>query len=375
MKRGRPRENLLMERIDKRDAEALKWLRYVLNLDTTMPMVNDWSALMVFAKKQALTGIFLPEKCPNNLPKNLLLQWIGQVQLIEQQNKLLNKRIEQLFGLLEQDGFQCCLLKGQGNANMYPDPLRRCSGDIDVWLNTDESSAYSYVKKMFPDAKVSYKHIHFPIFEDAPVDVHVTPLKFYSTLFLKRLQWWIKQNKEEQFKHGIRLAETDRDVCVPTRQFNVVYQLGHMLIHLFDEGLGLRQVVDYFYVLKGLEASDKELQEFVETIQSLGMLKFARAIMWVESFVLGLPGERCIVKPDERRGKQLLEDILEGGNFGHHSERYNGKTGFYYRGLVEAWRDVRILSIAPREGIARLASKMGTAVNMLFSNERNQNQI
>lgn len=375
MKRGRPRENLLMERIDKRDAEALKWLRYVLNLDTTMPMVNDWSALMAFAKKQALTGIFLPEKCPDNLPKNLLLQWIGQVQLIEQQNKLLNKRIEQLFGLLEQDGFQCCLLKGQGNANMYPDPLRRCSGDIDVWLNTDESSAYSYVKKMFPDAKVSYKHIHFPIFEDAPVDVHVTPLKFYSTLFLKRLQWWIKQNKEEQFKHGIRLAETDRDVCVPTRQFNVVYQLGHMLIHLFDEGLGLRQVVDYFYVLKGLEASDKELQEFVETIQSLGMLKFARAIMWVESFVLGLPGERCIVKPDERRGKQLLEDILEGGNFGHHSERYNGKTGFYYRGLVEAWRDVRILSIAPREGIARLASKMGTAVNMLFSNERNQNQI
>lgn len=84
MKRGRPRENLLMERIDKRDAEALNWLRYVLNLDTTMPMVNDWSALLAFAEKQALTGIFLPEECPDNLPKNLLLQWIGQVQLIEQ---------------------------------------------------------------------------------------------------------------------------------------------------------------------------------------------------------------------------------------------------------------------------------------------------
>lgn len=372
MKRGRPRENLLMERIDKRDAEALNWLRYVLNPNTIMPMVNDWSALLAFAEKQALTGVFLPEECPDNLPKNLLLQWIGQVQLIEQQNKLLNKRIEQLFGLLEQDGFQCCLLKGLGNASMYPNVLRRCSGDIDVWLNTDQETAYQYVKKMFTDAEVSYKHIHFPIFDDAPVDVHVTPLKFYSGLYQKRLQRWIEQNKVEQFKHGIRLAETDRDVCVPTRQFNVVYQLGHMLIHLFDEGLGLRQVVDYYYVLKGLEASDKELQELVETIRSFGMYKFAQAIMWIERDVLGLPGERCFVEPDERRGKQLLSDILDGGNFGHYSERYNGKTGFYYRGLIEAWRDVRLLSIAPREGIARLASKMWTAVNMLFGNERNK---
>lgn len=351
-----------MERIDKRDAEALKWLRYVLNLDTTMPMVNDWSALMAFAKEQALTGIFLPEKCPDNLPKNLLLQWIGQVQLIEQQNKLLNKRIEQLFGLLEQDGFQCCLLKGQGNANMYPDPLRRCSGDIDVWLNTDESSAYSYVKKMFPDAKVSYKHIHFPIFEDSPVDVHVTPLKFYSGVFQKQLQRWIEQNKIEQFSHRIRLSDTIRDVSVPTPLFNAVYQLGHMLIHLFDEGLGLRQVVDYYYVLNGLVISEKEREELVSTVKNLGMYRFACAIMWIESSVLGLPIERCVVGPNIQRGKQLLEDILEGGNFGHHSERYDGKTGFYYRGFVEAWRDVRLLSIAPREGIARLFGKLKTAI-------------
>lgn len=372
MKRGKPRENRLMARIDKRDTESLYWLRYILNLDTSMPTVNDWSALMAYAEKQAITGICLPEECPDNLPKDLLLQWIGQVQLIEQQNKLLNKRIEQLFGRLEQDGFHCCLLKGQGNAVMYPNPLRRCSGDIDVWINTDEATAYSYVKKMIPDAGVSYKHIHFPIFDDAPVDVHVTPLKFYSGVFQKRLQRWIEQNKEEQFNHRIRLAETDQDVFAPTRQFNAVYQLGHMLIHLFDEGLGLRQLVDYFYVLKGLEISEKERKELVSTVKSLGMYRFAQVVIWIESSVLGLPVERCIVEPDKQRGKHLLEDILEGGNFGHHSERYNGKSGFYYRGFVEAWRDVRLLSIAPREGIARLASKMGTGVNMLFSNDRNK---
>lgn len=317
---------------------------------------------MAFAEKQSLTGICLPEECPENLSKGLLLQWIGQVQLIEQRNLLLNKRVEQLFGMLEKDGFQCCLLKGQGNAMMYLNPLRRCSGDIDVWLNTDEDTACQYVKKLYPDAEVSYKHIHFPIFEDAPVDVHVTPLKFYSGHYLNRLERWIEGKKKEQFEQRISLSDSNRDVSVPTRQFNAVYQLGHMLIHLFDEGLGLRQVVDYYNVLKGLDISEKEREELVSTVKALGMCRFARAIMWVESSVLGLPVERCFVEPDARRGKQLLEDILEGGNFGHHSERYNGKTGFYYRGFVEAWRNMRLLSIAPREGIARLCGKFRTAV-------------
>lgn len=327
-----------------------------------MPAVNNWPALMAFAEKQALTGICLPEECPDNLPKDLLLQWIGQVQLIEQQNKLLNKRVEQLFDKLEQDGFQCCLLKGQGNASMYPNPLRRCSGDIDVWINTDEVTAYNYVRKMFPEAEVSYKHIHFPIFEDAPVDVHVTPLKLYNVTHHRRLQQWIDQNKADQFNHRIRLSDTNRDISVPTSRFNAVYQLGHMLIHLFDEGLGLRQVVDYYYVLKELNISKKEREELVSTMKNLGMYRFAQAIMWVESSVLGLPVERCIVEPDARRGKQLLEDILEGGNFGHHSERYNGKTGFYYRGFVEAWRNMKLSFMAPKEGYACLFRRARTAL-------------
>lgn len=342
--------------------EALDWLRFVLNPGTEMPTVTDWSALVSFTEKQALIGICLPEQCSTNLSKDILLKWIGQVQRVEQQNKLLNKRIEQLFGMLEQKGFQCCLLKGQGNANMYPNPLRRCSGDIDVWINTDEATVYQYVKELFPEEKESYKHIHFPIFVDAPVDIHVIPLKFYSCLYLKRLERWISRNKEEQFNHRIRLVEVGRDISVPTYKFNAVYQLGHMLIHLFDEGLGLRQVVDYFYILKGLDISEKEQEELVATIKYLGMIRFAQAIMWIESYVLGLSIEQCLVVPNERRGRQLLIDVLEGGNFGKYSHRYKGKSGFYYKGLVEAWRDVKLLPMASREGIARLVSKMGTAV-------------
>lgn len=350
-----------MERIDSYN-EALNWLRYILNPNSEMPVVHDWLALMSFAEKQALTGICLPEECPEDLPKVQLLQWIGQVQQIEHQNVLLNKRVGQLFVMFEKEGYRCCLLKGQGNAAMYPNPLRRCSGDIDVWVDADEEHIYQYVREKFPDAEESFKHIHFPVFEDAPVDVHTVPLKFYNARNRRRVNQWIDANKRGQFNHTIKLANVEKPISVPTNSFNAVYQLGHMLIHTFDEGLGLRQVVDYYYVLKGLHVSKNEREELVSVIESLGMIRFAGAIMWLEHSVLGLPIEKCLLTPNEERGQYLLNDILEGGNFGHHSERYGGRKGFYYRGYVEALRDFRMLSLAPREGIARIFSKLITAV-------------
>lgn len=354
-------ENRSMERISRKDAEALAWLRFKLNPDAELPTVTDWSALITFAEKQALIGVCLPDERPENLDQMMALQWIGKVQLIEQRNKLLNMRIGQLFGMLEDSGFNCCLLKGQGNAEMYPNPLVRCSGDIDVWIDSEEELVYQYVRHLCPDAEESFKHIHFPIFKDAPVDAHATPLRFYSRHFRKRLNRWIEANKAEQFAHQIKLTGNEKEVNVPTRRFNAIYQMGHMMIHTFDEGFGLRQVVDYFYLLKVLESTDQERANLADCLRELGMYKFARGIMWIESHVLGIHVARCLVEPDEKLGMRLLEDILEGGNFGHHSERYSGINNYYYRGVVEAIRDMKWFFMAPREVTARLVNKMGTA--------------
>lgn len=355
-----------MARIDDRTREALAWLRFILNPETAMPVVTDWAAVLSFADKQSLVGICMPFQCADRLEKEQRMQWYGLCQRIEYQNKLLNQRIGQLFGMLEEAGFACCLLKGQGNAALYPNPLLRCAGDIDVWVDAGEEAVARYVKKKFPEEKETYKHIHFPVFDDVSVDIHATPLKLYHPVFGKRLQRWIAQHKEEQFEHKVKLPDIEREVSAPTDGFNVVYQLGHMLIHLFDEGVGLRQMVDYFYVLKHLDASAEERTALAETFRSLGMLRFARAVMWIESDVLGLPKERCIVNPDTGLGQRLLLDILEGGNFGHYSQRFKGRNGYYQRRFVKARRIISLLPMAPREGIARLLSKVGTALRHVF---------
>ena len=342
--------------------ERLQWLRYVLNPSGEMPTVKDWHRLLKFANKQALTGICMPSQWPEDLDWDIVIEWIGACQQIECWNILLNMRLDHLLRMMEEAGFKCCLLKGLGNAEMYPNPLMRCSGDIDLWVDADEETVYQYVKKLFPDEKATYKHIHFPIFDDADVDLHVTPLKLYNNTYQKRLQRWIIGNKDEQFGNKIKLTGVEREVSVPTTKFNAVYQLGHMLIHLFDEGIGLRQIVDYYYVMKNLDASQEVREELISTICNLGMMRFAMAVMWIESVVLGLPVAQCIVEPDERRGRRLLIDILKGGSFGHYNKRYRGRKGFYNKGMAEAWRMVDLMDMAPREVIARLLSKMNTAL-------------
>lgn len=366
MKQARQRGKHLMARIDDRTREALAWLRFVLNPEAAMPVVTDWKALSAFAEKQSLVGICMPFQCAERLEKEQLFQWYGLCQRIEYRNKLLNKRTGQLFGMLEEAGFSCCLLKGQGNAMLYPNPLMRCAGDIDVWVDADDEAVFQYVKKLFPDVEASYKHIHFPVFEDASVDIHSVPLKFRCHAFEKRLREWIEQHKGEQFGNKIKLPDEEREVCVPTSRFNAIYQLGHMLIHLYDEGVGLRQVVDYFYVLKHLDISEEERSGLGNTLQSLGLLRFAQAIMWIECNVLGLSADRCFVTQDVRFGRKLVFDILEGGNFGYYSQRYKGRNGYYQRRFVNAWRVLMLLRIAPREGIARLLGKMGTGFRLLF---------
>lgn len=70
---------------------------------------------------------------------------------------------------------------------------------------------------------------------------------------------------------------------------------------------------------RGLSQEDRD--DIVRNWKSLGMLKLASAVMWIESEILGIDKRCLLTVTNERLGKLLLEDVLEGGNFGHYSVR------------------------------------------------------
>lgn len=318
------------------------------------PSNAEWICLFQVAQKQAVVGVLIAgiEKLPKEQQplQNLLFQWIGLTVQIEQDNNLLNQRCIKLQEMFSDAGFRTCILKGQGNALMYPNPLKRQSGDIDIWVDGRIKDIVSFLITRCDETLLTnaYHHTEFPVWDDVEVEVHWRPSWKSSPIHNCRLQRWVKENKEKQFSN----VDIATGLHIPTWEFNVVYLLQHMYLHIFQEGLGMRQVVDYYYLLK----LDKrmEVQDLEKTLRRLDLYHFAGAVMYVLREALGMEEKFFIVPVDERRGAFLLEEILQSGNFGKSDERNAKlhKTTGLNRSLARAKRSMRYLEQYPLEVIS-----------------------
>ena len=342
-------------------------LRYCLGKKRNMSRViagMNWHELSSFASKQALLGLCfdgierLGEEYPEELKRNpigreLLMTWMGKAQQIRRQNMKVNAVAGKLFAMLREDGMRCCVLKGQGNALMYPNPYSRNPGDIDVWINASRERIMEYTQKKFElGDDIRLQHLETSL-DGVPVELHFFPCSMNNPIYHARLQKWFRRYADLQCSHIVGLPDGAGDIAIPTTAFNVVYQLTHLYHHFFDEGIGMRQIIDYYYIV-----NNDELLVVRDTLQrelkDLGLWKFAGAVMYVLHEALGLPEEKMIAPMDEKRGKLLLAEILEGGNFGRHFTKYGGfthqSTGKKY--FLKIWRNMHFVRYYPAEALS-----------------------
>ena len=213
----------------------------------------DLKELYAIAKKQCLVGILFDgiKKLPAEhvgLEKELLLQWMAESQMLEKANVRLNDAAIQVSEWFRKKGFRTCILKGQGNALMYPNPYSRTPGDIDIWVEGGDKRLISFVRSISPHEKACYHHIEFPPYKGVEVEVHYRPSFLLCFWHNRKLQKYYERVKEEQFSHRVMFG-AQREVAIPTVEFNLIFQLTHIFSHLMNEGIGLRQLLDYYYVL------------------------------------------------------------------------------------------------------------------------------
>ena len=213
----------------------------------------DWQELYAIAKKQCLVGILFDgiKKLPAEhvgMKKELLLQWMAESQMLENANVRLNDAAIQVSEWFRKKGFRTCILKGQGNALMYPNPYSRTPGDIDIWVEGGDKRVISFVRSISPHEKACYHHIEFPSYKGIEVEVHYRPSFLLCFWHNRKLQKYYERVKEEQFSHRVMLGEQG-EIAIPTVEFNLIFQLTHIYAHLMNEGIGLRQLLDYYYVL------------------------------------------------------------------------------------------------------------------------------
>ena len=232
------------------------FLRFCIGSDSEIPSSlkdADWKELYAIAKKQCLVGVLFDgiKKLPAEhagMEKELLLQWMAENQMLEKANVRLNDAAIQVSEWFQKKGFRTCILKGQGNALMYPNPYSRTPGDIDIWVEGGDKRVISFVRSISPHEKACYHHIEFPSYKGVEVEVHYRPSFLLCFWHNRKLQKYYERVKEEQFSHRVMLGEQG-EIAIPMVEFNLIFQLTHIFTHLMNEGIGLRQLVDYYYVL------------------------------------------------------------------------------------------------------------------------------
>ena len=191
-----------------------------------------------------------PEELKRNpIGRELLMNWMGNAQQIRRQNVKVNGVVAKLYSKFRKDGLRCCILKGQGNALMYPNPYSRTPGDMDVWVNASREEITEYAKRHFKlEDDIRFHHLETS-FDGVPVELHFFPGIMNNPIYNARLQKWFKRNADLQCSNVVSLPDGIGEIAIPTTAFNVIYQLTHLYHHFFDEGIGMRQIIDYYYVV------------------------------------------------------------------------------------------------------------------------------
>ncbi|MBO4851508.1 MAG: nucleotidyltransferase family protein [Prevotella sp.] len=351
----------------------MELLRFCLNDNVAVPesiKEINWHKLLEFSTAQTIQGVFArtilmqdgkmrKEDFMGNKPTDDdVMEWVFEAHRLRKENEILFKRADKASEWFLENGFPNCILKGQGNALMYPDPYARVAGDIDIWLDGGREKILEFTTKYYQHKPTSI-HVDFPMFADAGVEVHFRPSYMLNPFIDKKLVKYFEEVKASQFGNVTVTPDGKYKFFTPTNDFNVFYQLLHLYRHLANEGIGLRQIIDYFYLLRKCKADGmgkEEKENFIRLIKKFKMTRFTSAIMYIVHQVFGLPEDYLLYQPDKKEGEFLLNEVLLMGNFGKAETRkaaLETAEGHFKRFLIYEGYNMRLLKHYPSEVIWR----------------------
>ncbi len=307
----------------------------------------QWLEALDIANEQAVVGVLtaameaLADK--RMLPsKPVLLQWIGNAHIVEQTTMKMETATNTVVKYFHENGFACQILKGSAVGSYYPQPIRRSSGDIDIWVAGGRQRIYDFARAFDRDGKlygVNYHHIHFHLLEDVHIEVHIWPSFLSSPLRNWRLHKFCN------------LHRPTMESSIPSLSFDRVFIMLHCYRHMCGDGVGLRQIMDYFYVLKQ-GFTEEERMDAVYWIDQLGMKLFAAGLMWVLQEYFGLTSEYFLMQPDEKEGRFIMREVLLTGNMGHSDTRnWGSKKTPISRFILNLHRDIYLARHYPHEAV------------------------
>ena len=305
-----------------------------------MPTEKQWYGLLQMSIDHSMQGIVFAgiQRLPQEQlpPLRVKMLFHGQSEAIKLRNETMNEQCEVVTEYFRKAGFRTAIMKGQGNARLYGDlsDARSC-GDIDLWVEGGFDKVNDFVQRTCPTKEVNELEIQYEAFPGFVVEVHYRPFIIRNFIYNARLQRFFDKEAEACFGQN-------EPINWVTMRFNIIHQLAHIRLHLFTEGIGMRQLMDYYFVLLN---SKEDREEMMKIVRSLGMESFASALMWIMCNIFRLDDDKLLCKPNEKDGKFLFDEIIKSGNFGRNDyaqkKRQKGLTGHLWMLLfrnLRYWR-------------------------------------
>lgn len=309
----------------------------------------DYSAIYNLAEEQSVIGLVtagLEHVTDVKVPQEWLLQFIGSTLQIEQQNKDMNGFVAELIGKLRSADIYAILIKGQGIAQCYENPLWRSSGDVDLLLSDKNyQSATALLSKVATtvDDESEYKRHLAMTIEGWTVELHGS---LRSGLW-KGLDQELDKVQGDLFYGGkIRSWQNGRtQVFLPAPDDDGVFVFSHILQHFFKEGIGLRQICDWCRLLLKYKM-DLDTQLLELRLKQMGVVTEWKAFAALAVDYLGMPVEAMPFYSDSSRWKKkasrIMEFVLETGNFGHNRDySYRQKHSYLVLKTISMWKHIQ----------------------------------
>lgn len=322
-----------------------------------MPSDGEWQELFALAKKQSVIGIcFIAiQKLGADadegfsrigMSEDTYFTWVGVAAKINVQNIIVNQQCVKVQKELQKAGFESCILKGQGVATLYYElAAYRQSGDIDAWVNADCEQVLRYVKQLGLNVDFTWKHVGLNAFEDTEVELHWIPSTSNHPLVNKRLKAYYKVKAADEMAHKVSLGN-GLEISAPDAEFQCVHEMLHLFSHFLNEGIGMRQLMDLYFAMRSPLAQETK-HCIVERYKDFHVYDFACGVMWAIQHVFG-GHDYLLCEPDDKLGRVLLVEIMEGGNFGKHSKENQVKDESFGRRMMRRMkRRLRLVKYSP----------------------------
>lgn len=312
----------------------------------------DWEKVYQLVEEQSVIGLILAgidwfkaHDSRFKVPQEVLLQMIGEVQIIEQQNKAMNDFVAKLIEKLRKEDVYAILVKGQGIAQCYERPLWRSSGDIDLLLSDGE---YEKAKKVLLPIALeveqeykSFKHVGMTMEGGYVVELHGT---MHSRLS-KSIDRGVDEAQNDVFYGGnVRSWQNgNTQVFLPRADEDVIFVFTHILHHFYIEGIGLRQICDWCRLLWTYRDSlNYGLLE--SRIRKMGLMSEWKAFAAFAVDYLGMPKDAMPLYSNDKKWSKkaeiLLAFVLEVGNFGH-NRNHTVSENYVSRKTVSLWNKAK----------------------------------